>query len=41
LYLKDIAEVKEVPKKITSTSRLSINNEKPLNAATLSVIKRR
>ena len=41
LYLKDIAEVKEVAKKVTSISRLSISGWESLNAVTLSVKKKR
>jgi hypothetical protein len=39
--LQDVAEVKEIPKKITTISRLSVNGEKSLSAVTLSVTKKR
>lgn len=41
LYLKDIAEVKEVPKKITTISRLSVDSKTPQNAVTLWVVKKK
>ncbi|MBW7954746.1 efflux RND transporter permease subunit [Candidatus Gracilibacteria bacterium] len=41
IYLEDIAEVKEIPKKITSISRLSVNGKEPKNAITLSVVKKK
>jgi len=41
IYLKDIAEVKESPKKITSISRISISWWKSLEAVTLSIKKKR
>lgn len=40
IYLKDIADVKESPKKITSISRLSISWWEPLSAVTLWVVKK-
>lgn len=41
IYLKDVAEVKESPKKITSISRLSSNQKESLDAVTLSVVKKK
>lgn len=41
VYLKDIAEVKESPKKITSISRLSIAWWESFNAVTLWVVKKK
>ncbi len=40
VYLKDIADIKESPKKISSISRLSVSWKEPLNAVTLSVVKK-
>lgn len=40
VYLKDIAEVKIAPKKITSISRLSVSGKEPLSAVTLWVVKK-
>lgn len=41
IYLKDIANIQESPKKITTISRLSVEWSKPLNAVTLWVVKKR
>lgn len=41
VYLKDIAEVTESPKKITSISRLSVNGGESLSAVTLWVVKKK
>lgn len=41
LKLSDIARVEEVPKKITSLSRLSIKGGEPFNAVTLGVVKKK
>lgn len=40
VYLKDIAEVKESPKKITSISRLSVKWQETMSAVTLWVVKK-
>ncbi len=40
VYLKDIADVKIAPKKITSISRLSVWGKEPLSAVTLWVVKK-
>ena len=40
IYLKDVADVNEIPKKITSISRVSIWSKSPLNAVTLWVVKK-
>lgn len=40
IYLKDIADVKISPKKITSISRLSVGGKEPLSAVTLGVVKK-
>lgn len=40
LYLKDLADIKESPKKITSISRLSINGKPSMSAVTLGVVKK-
>lgn len=40
IYLSDIAEIKESPKKITTISRLSISWKTPLTAVTLWVVKK-
>ncbi len=41
VYLSDVAEVKETPKKITTLSRLSIAGQEPFNAVTLWVVKKK
>lgn len=41
IYLKDVAEVKEVAKKVTSISRLSGGWKEPLEAVTLWVVKKK
>lgn len=41
IYLKDIANVEQTPKKITSISRLSVSGSEPLEAVTLWVVKKR
>ncbi len=41
IYLEDIASIKEIPKKITSISRLSVDGKEPKNAITLSVVKKK
>lgn len=40
VYLKDVAKVDEIPKKIKTISRISIWWEEPLSAVTLSVVKK-
>ncbi|MDD5770488.1 MAG: efflux RND transporter permease subunit, partial [Candidatus Gracilibacteria bacterium] len=40
IYLKDVANVKEAGKKITSISRLSVNSNPSKNAVTLGVVKK-
>lgn len=41
VYLSDVADVKESPKKITTLSRLSVWGQDPFNAVTLWVVKKK
>jgi len=41
IYLKDVADVRESPKKITTLSRLSVDHQPSFNAVTLWVVKKK